>query len=93
MPNVTGSNPVPLAKQGSIAQVGQSTRLITESVQVRNRVESPNCFIAQLVERSPDKGEVTGSSPVEATKHPINEYICWGAGEAFTFNQSSECTL
>ena len=41
------ATPDTLNKHGSIAQVGQSTRLITESVQVRNLVEPPNCLIAQ----------------------------------------------
>lgn len=62
----SGSGPNVGVAERSIA--GDCKSLLKGAV-VRIHPLTPNCFIAQQVEHTPDEGEVTGSNPVEATRH------------------------
>ena len=58
--------------------VDKSIRLLIGGSQVRVLPGVPDCSIAQLEERSPDKREVVGSIPITATK--CSEYWQYSRG-------------
>lgn len=47
---------------------GKAVRICTQGLGMQGSSKQSNAFIAQLVEHTPDKGEVVGSEPTRRTR-------------------------